>query len=235
MYCDVYHWTRRCDINKLKRITKFMDDEYISPELAEIIGLLCAEGSYVIGYSSYWLVERGKLRFRVNDKSERIEFCNKDPKLLEHFSKLLLKVFNYQTKSTKHHKVNICKVAIVKKILSLTNIGHSKWYVPGVIMAADKKIIISFIRGYFDGDGSSSKYIRFFSTNEHGLNQVQKLLQIIGFRSYFEKTYLKESRKPLFTLHVENRQRESFLSLIQPVSKIPGNAGVIHKQMFVDP
>lgn len=54
----------------------------ISPDLAEIIGLLCAEGSYILQYSSYWGKDKGKARYYKNDKSERIEFYNNDTKLL---------------------------------------------------------------------------------------------------------------------------------------------------------
>ena len=53
----------------------------ISLELAEIIGLLCAEGCHVVSYSSYWEKER----YRRNKRSERIEFYNKDLKLLKQF------------------------------------------------------------------------------------------------------------------------------------------------------
>ena len=89
----------------------------ITPQFAEIIGLLCAEGSHIVSYSSYWGKDRGKDRFYKNDKSEIIEFTNKDNKLLLHYQNLLLKEFNYDAKPTKHYKVNICKMSIIKNII----------------------------------------------------------------------------------------------------------------------
>ena len=52
----------------------------ISREFAEIIGLLCAEGCHIVSFSSYW--SKSERRYRKNDRSERIEFYNKDYDLL---------------------------------------------------------------------------------------------------------------------------------------------------------
>ncbi len=67
-------------------------------ELAEILGLLCSEGCHVVSYSNYWEKDREKLRYRKNKKSERIEFYNKDEKLLSHYRTLLFKEFGITTK-----------------------------------------------------------------------------------------------------------------------------------------
>ncbi len=195
----------------------------INPQFAEIIGLLCAEGSHIIAYSSYWGKDKGKKRFYNNDKSERIEFSNKDSRLLAHYSKLLLKEFDYSANPTKHYKVNICKKYIIGEIIKCTELGHTRWKVPEFIIKSNNKIKIAFIRGYFDGDGTVSKSIRMFSTNNSGLNQVSKLLQDLGFEPYFEKPMIKENRKPLYVIHIRQKERERFLSLIQPISKKPGN------------
>ncbi|MBU0472273.1 MAG: hypothetical protein KKF65_06605 [Nanoarchaeota archaeon] len=98
----------------------------ITSELAEIIGLLCAEGCHAISYSSYWGKDRGKKRFFKNFKSERIEFYNKDRKLLLHYQELLNKEFNYFPKICKYDKINICKINIIRKITSYTELGHLK-------------------------------------------------------------------------------------------------------------
>ena len=200
-----------------------MENNKITSQLAEIIGLLCAEGSHVISYSSYWGKDRGKDRFYKNDKSERIEFTNKDKKLLFHYQNLLLKEFNYDAKPTKHYKVNICKMSIIKNIISHTSLGHDKWKIPDSIVNSHDKIKVSFIRGYFDGDGTVSNSIRFFSTNNSGLNQVYRILWDLGFKPYFEKPMIKKNRKPLYVIHIRQNERERFLSLIKPVSKRPDN------------
>ena len=140
--------------------------DIITKEFAEIIGLLCAEGSHIRSYSSYWGKDRGRTRFYKNDKSERIEFTNKDKQLLLRYQKLLLEEFNYKAEITKHYKVNICKMNLIKSIIYHTKLGHQKWKVPDCILNADDNPKIAFIRGYFDGDGTVSNSIRFFSTNK---------------------------------------------------------------------
>ena len=57
----------------------------------------------------------------------------------------------------------------------------------------------------------------------NGLNKVFQLLVDLGFKPYFEKPMIKENRKPLYVIHIRQNERERFLSLIKPVSKIPGN------------
>lgn len=197
----------------------------ITPELAEILGLLCAEGSHIISYSSYWVKERGKLRYRKNKKSERIEFYNKDKKLLVHYQELLFKEFGYESKVTKHGKINIGKLSIIQHIISYTILGHLKWKVPSLIMNSTKRSQIAFIRGYFDGDGTASGRIRFFSTNELGLKQVSELLKKLKIKHTTQDPVLKEKRKPLYIIQISEKEKERFLNLIQPVSKIPGQCG----------
>ena len=198
-----------------------MENTKITTQLAEIIGLLCAEGSHIISYSSYWGKDRGKNRFYKNDKSERIEFTNKDNKLLLHYKNLLLKEFNYDAKPTKHYKVNICKMSIIKNIISHTSLGHDKWKIPDSIVNSNDKIKVSFIRGYFDGDGTVSSRIRFFSVNENGIKQVSNLLKELNIQHTLQGPIIKENRKPSYIIQISEKERERFLNLINPVSKKP--------------
>lgn len=194
----------------------------LTPELSEIIGLLCAEGSHVKSYTSYWGKDRGKKRFFKNDKSERIEFYNKDPKLLKHYRNLIKTEFDYSANITKHNKINICKIKIIQKITDYTKIGHLKWEVPKIILKGNNKSKIRFLRGYFDGDGTAGRNIRFVSTNKKGLEQVSELLRDLGIRHTFNGHYLKEKRKPAFVVYIREKERERFLNILKPISKRPG-------------
>ncbi len=198
----------------------------ISPELAEILGLLCAEGSHIIWFSDYLESYRGRKRLRRNKRSERIEFYNKDQTLVKHYQALLLKEFDYPTKITRFGKINIGDRSIINHLLEYTAIGNLKWRVPIPIIASNIYVKQSFVRGFFDGDGTASKSIRFFSTNLIGLKGVHVLLTDIGFSSYFIKPQLKSNRKPLYALRILNSEKERFLNTIKPILKRPGNVGV---------
>jgi len=191
----------------------------LTPEFAEILGLLCAEGSHIISYSSYWGKDKGKDRYFKNDKSERIEFTNKNRNLLEHYKKLLGNKFNYYPKFTKHFKINICKKSIINSIISETKLGNQKWNVPKSILNSNDQIKLSFIRGYFDGDGCSSKGIRFTSVNKVGLRNVSKILNYFKFKHSLQGPSFREGRKPIYTIQLSRRERERFLKKIQPFSK----------------
>ncbi len=202
----------------------------MTPELAEILGLLCAEGSHIVAYSDYWETYKGKKRFRKNKKSERIEFYNKDEKLLLHYQKLLQKQFAYRANVTKHGKINIGKNEIIRKIIRFTELGHLKWKIPCQILNSNETSKIAFIRGFFDGDGTASGMIRFFSTNENGLKQVSKLLFDVGFPNKFHGPFIREGRKPHYIIRISRKEKERFLNRIKPVSKRPVYVGIISKK-----
>ena|SRR3989344_9512657 len=197
----------------------------LTPELAELLGLLCAEGCYILRYNTYFGKHRNKIILYKNHKSERIEFYNKDKKLIIRFKNLLAKEFYYYPNVTKFGKINICRRDIIRTILIETQIGHLKWEVPKRILNSNKLIKISFLRGYFDGDGTASKNIRMFSTNLSGLNQVAKILIDLKFDYKFEKPMIKENRKPLHYIQLPMYEKERFLKIIQTVSKRPDICG----------
>ncbi len=195
--------------------------------LAEIIGLLCAEGSYILQYSTYMSYDRGRFRLFKNHKSERIELYNKDTNLLLHYRDLLLLEFNYKANITKNNKINLCNRKIIRVLISYTQLGHLKWKVPDEVLKSENIFLkTSFIRGYFDGDGTSSNSIRMFSTNKKGITQVAFLLNQLNIKNTLQKPIIKENRKPIFTLQVSRKAKERFLNLINPISKLPGNARV---------
>ncbi|HLC97338.1 MAG TPA: LAGLIDADG family homing endonuclease [Candidatus Nanoarchaeia archaeon] len=197
----------------------------ISKEFAEILGLLCAEGSHIVSFSSYWGKERGKLYYRNNKKSERIEFYNKDKKLLHHYADLLCKEFCMKTKVTKFGKINIGKREIMTKIITQTPLGHMRWRVPKAISLGTKAVKIAFLRGYFDGDGTAITCPRMFSTNRAGLRQVSQLLSSLNFKHTLQGPHYKEKRKPAYTIQISRKDKERFLNLIRPVSKKLGLRG----------
>ncbi len=196
---------------------------YISKEFAEILGLLCAEGCHVVSFSSYW--SKNEKRYRADYKSERVELYNKDNDLLINYKLLLLKEFNYSANITKDNKINIATRSIINKIIKETELGNLKWRVPNSVINSSKIVKISFIRGFFDGDGTIINRIRFFSTNRIGLKQVSALLNNLRIKHTFQGPIIKENRKPAYIIQVSEKERERFLKLIKPISKRPAICG----------
>ncbi len=194
----------------------------ISQEMSEILGLLCSEGCHVKSFNSFWGFERGKPRYYKNHKQERIEFYNKDNKLLVHFRNLLKLEFGYAPNITKNNKINICNRKIIRSIINLTELGHLKWKIPSKIMNSNSEVRIKFLRGFFDGDGTASNRARIFSTNRNGTNQLSKLLNSININHTIQGPIIKEMRKPAYIIQISEKHKETFLNLIKPISKRPG-------------
>jgi len=197
----------------------------VSPELAEILGLLCAEGCHVVSHSTYFEGEGIKRRLRTNKRSERIEFYNKDKKLLRHLQRLLAQEFNYQAKITKLNKINIGNRVVMRRLIQFTELCNLKWRVPEEVVSGSDDVKKSFIRGYFDGDGTASRTLRFFSVNRPGLWNVGILLKHLSIDHSFNGPMLKINRKPLYIIRVRARSKERFLSEIKPISKNPDMRG----------
>ena len=112
-----------------------------------------------------------------------------------------------------------------KKSIKSTKLGHLSWKVPKSIKISSTKVKISFIRGFFDGDGSASTPIRFFSTNRMGLIQISRLLNDLKILHTFEGPHFREGKKPSYVIQVSRREEERFLNMIRPVSKVPSMRG----------
>jgi intein/homing endonuclease len=138
---------------------------------------------------------------------------------------LLYKTFRYKSRITKNNKINIGKIGVIKEIIKHTELGCLRWQVPSFVREMGPKIKAKFIRGYFDGDGTCSNRIRFFSVNVSGLKQVSSILDDLDVNHTFQGPFFKTNRKPSYIIQISEKKREMFLKLIQPISKKPGLRG----------
>ena len=199
----------------------------ITGDLAEILGLLCAEGSYRDYYSNYFEFDkrRNKHYYRKNHRQRIMEFNNKNPVLLNFFVDLLQKEFNnyisriYISKGDVK-RVSIKKTDIINCILCYTSIGCCKWKVPEAIINGDKNIQIRFIRGYFNGDGCIDKSkdgkvrFRFTSVNESGIKSVSEMLKTLEINNNLNGPYLRENRRPCFEILILRESNQTFINKI---------------------
>jgi len=207
----------------------------INPEKAEIIGFLCAEGSYYDYISKYWSYDhrRNKRYFRVT-RQEGIEFGNNNILLLNRFLFLLKKCYNYERRVTgvpKAKKVVIKKILVMRDLLSFTEYGYMKWRVPDdILKTKDKEIKIAFLRGFYEGDGIRPDVnkrniitkVRFSSKNLIGLRQVSQLLKDLNIKAYL---HFSSKKRKEYELGVYGEGARTFIDLTKPL-KCRGNAEV---------
>ncbi|MFH0929119.1 MAG: LAGLIDADG family homing endonuclease [Candidatus Aenigmatarchaeota archaeon] len=194
----------------------------ITPEKAEILGLLCAEGNHRGYYDMYFEKDRRRKAVFLRERwKEIIEFSNTDMPLLEHFVKLLSIAYDYEPKITKSNK-NVFRVCITKKniirdLLRYVKLGCLKWDVPECVLESNDKIKLAFIRGFFDGDGSvdftrSTPRIRFSSSNRNGLESLCLLLDSFGLEYSLNGPYAR--RLPSFELLLKTKSVKKFIKLV---------------------
>jgi intein/homing endonuclease len=170
----------------------------ITKEKAEILGLLCSEGTHCCKYipvETKFDKKRGKYYTYVRGR-EMIAFGNLNKLLLKHFQDLLLKVYKYPTKITgvpTSLKINITKNCIINDLLRYTDFGYAKWKIPEEIMNGSSGVKAAFIRGLYEGDGTKLQfswkpYIDFHMKNHEALKQLHSLLKSLGINSRFWKS-----------------------------------------------
>jgi len=186
---------------------------------AEIVGLLCAEGNYYDKRSSGWEYhcKRRKSYWRTNKRTVYIQFCNYNIQLLKWFQYLVKEVYGFLP-NKQWDRVRICRRVIIADLLQYYKPGGLNWRVSKEVME-NKQLIPRFIRGYFEGDGCSSRDIRFSSINFSALQQVQYLLTQIQIDSNIQGPYISKNprRKPNYLLRVKSKHKQLFFEIIKPL------------------
>jgi hypothetical protein len=160
----------------------------INEELAYLIGLYISEGSYT-----------GNILSIVNTDSEVISFLQNN--------KLGLKCY-YKPKYNKTNINNKRLIEMIKK-LGLENKHAYDKFIPQKLLKCSKNIIVSMLRGMFDGDGHSSKFngiVGYTSTSLKLINQLKVILLNFGIISK-----LSVDKRECRDFNINNRQYHSKL------------------------
>ncbi len=176
-----------------------------SPELMRILGSMYSEG---------------------NITEDGLHFSNNDPVLLNEFAQLCKSVFGVEPK-VKNNRVH-CYSRTLRHFFSEvlgSPVGRKGNYsLPKWIFSLPKSEIASFIRGFWEGDGTTSKgvggypTIRIYSITRTVLEQLSVLGKKLGLIAEIKpwKTKLSD----MWTLtYVGNRSREIFAEMIESNTK----------------
>jgi len=179
---------------KLRRPTK----KYaaLSAEKSYILGVLCGDA----------FINKKRLRLEIRNDTE---FISEFVRCLKEIYGLKHNILYYAPKRT--WKVDISNMLICGDLLKYGAYGTFEWNVPQKILnSRNKAIIASFLRGFYDSEGSVTKYtISASSINVQGLLQIQKLLSKLKINSRFYTT------GKYFTLVISKKiERQKFLELI---------------------
>ena len=196
-------------------------------ELAELLGLLCAEGCHVqCTYERMQFDKRRGKAYRSIEHRNVIEFSNTNMLLLKRFAQLVDYVYGYSPNITcikcGKPKITLARKHIVKDLLSYSNYGSAKWIVPKEMMSTTRSAKAAFIRGLFDGDGTfSKKTVRLYSCNIMALRKVSKVLDSLNLEHTMQGPSKVNGKMDMFTLNVLASQHATFMSLVNPIRYKP--------------
>ncbi len=159
-----------------------------SDDLMEFLGLMVSEGS-------------------IDEKKATITFSNSDTVLRKRYQELLKKVFSMEkSKEYADGRVMVYSKTLIEFLKILGFDSKNKVVIPRYFYTLPRSEVMSFVRGYFDGDGTVAKMKikgmeyptpRLYSVSREFLQEFQALIQVkLGISSA-----LKRHKTPKGMMH----------------------------------
>ncbi|RLJ02291.1 MAG: hypothetical protein DRP10_01785 [Candidatus Aenigmatarchaeota archaeon] len=188
------HKDKKISIDKIKDEYKYIGFKYgrtgriprfwkIDEDLAWIIGYYCGDGSATIGRKSMLSFGSSNKKYIIKVKKFFDRILNKNLKIIESIDKRTgNKMYYYRVQ-------NKTLVALFVEGFGMGK-GCNNKKVPDIILNGDEKLKKSFLKGYFDSDGSNEKdwgrgyksnYFRFTTNSKDLAIGVHLLLKSINF------------------------------------------------------
>lgn len=196
----------------------------MKPEKAEIIGLLSSDGNYRKYRAKFTEYDKRRHNIYYREQTNRIiEFANTDMSLLKTFQNILFSIYRYKPNihRSNHNVFRICIIrwSVIDDILKYVSLGTERWYIHKKILNGSPSVRKSFIRGFFDGDGSvdfvgKTPRIRITSTNSKGLRQIKKILDDFKIECKINGPYKRNRKKDSYELLLKTKNIKDFIRCI---------------------
>lgn len=215
----------KIDRRSITKIIPNKNYKKLTPERAYIYGVMCGDGCVFTG-----VVHKDKWKYNLYV----INLAVKDKDFIEEFIRCVKDVYGitpslYYQKRNKANKkwsdIWIAKITRKEVYLDLSryDFGTQNWKVPREVLKSNNdNITNSFLKGFYDSEGSVSKGLRSFSvsahsTNKKGILMVKKLLKSGGINStkIFEDCRPFRKSKTLFSFFIiRKKDLEIFLNRV---------------------
>jgi hypothetical protein len=150
------------DIVAIRYDTQLFGKNHLDPDFAYFAGVYIAEGCC--------------------DESDRVTITNIDPQIITRACPGYYQHGKYHHRLTDHERVRKLKeIGIDIKWKARTK------QIPTGILNADKETQVNFLQGLFDGDGSATKVVVYYSSNRKMIRQIQMMLLNMGVLSSIQK------------------------------------------------
>ncbi|MDD5649945.1 MAG: LAGLIDADG family homing endonuclease [Candidatus Nanoarchaeia archaeon] len=150
----------------------------ITPELARIHSHICGDGCAYLRNGKRNLTSLKKHpRINLNYPHWIIEYCNTCEELIKEFIEDMKISYNRNCNYIYRSRVRYAGVLHIVDELELKGKNSRSWYIPKFIMNASEKVIVNWLRAFFDDEATVAiRSIRIKCMNKNGLIQVSKLL-----------------------------------------------------------
>jgi len=199
----------------------------LTPDRAYILGVMCGDGCLftTTAEKKCWTYRLYAVNLAVKD----LDFAQEFSRCLNSVYGLTIKI-GLQKRNDKNPNHSDIWVASTKRKaifedLSKYKFGTKSWEVPKEIVSSkDARIIGSFLRGFFDSEGSvsfgkRSSMLSVCSTNVSGLETVRTLLLRLGLKvsevKLNKRNELKSNHNECFYLHITHRN--NYILFLQKV------------------
>ncbi|MHA1778354.1 MAG: IMP dehydrogenase, partial [Candidatus Heimdallarchaeaceae archaeon] len=220
-YLETIQYQRNMEPHKINRYVA------LDKKLMKLFGYFIAEG-YISG--------------NVNNRSLRFGFAKNETEYHEEVKQLISDVFGYYNTKVRYHKKKNSAVVIAYSHLiasffeRLFPLGARNKKLPEFILNQDKELLVEFIRGCFNGDGSISQKRRAtYKTVSPSLAfQISEILIRLGFLPTLTVSKPKNRKwAPVYRINVSGKQYDRFMQLIYPDYKID-NVNLKIQQIWAD-
>lgn len=173
------------NVRKVVKCIKNKNYQNLTISRAYILGVMCGDGCIFSGRE-----RKGRWVFN----SHIVHLSVKDRDFLDEFIKQFKEVYGFAPsiyyRDRKNKKWSNIWIARVKRKrvyedLARYHFGGCAWKVPSEIMNSDEKIISSFLKGFYDSEGSfiigpRSAAISIYSTSLAGIEGIKSLTERMG-------------------------------------------------------
>ncbi len=176
------------------RVKKYPLPTSIDEDLAYLIGLLIGDGTLTYDDSIY--------------------LTSRDDFISNEFTRICKKLFEIDVKTKKNGKDHYICSKYIRDFLLTIGLEHKRAHekeVPEIILQAPKELIVAFLQGLFDTDGTAGNKhgkVSLSSTSEKLATQIQVILLNFGILSSLK--IKKTKSKPCFDVRITGNDSKLF-------------------------
>lgn len=170
----------------------------------------------------------------ISEKRRGVIISDKNPTFIEFYKDLITSEYKHKPTIKKIEGANNVILNFYSKqfVTYLRKIGITEKSplrrVPKILFSQSREVIVEFLAGYYDAEGNEGNSIKFFSSSEMLLRDIQMLLLTFGIDSHLYKRLRRVklpkgkiiSHKMLYLQILHKPDQELFIKIVPTLKKL---------------